>query len=125
MWTTDCLGNSGLETNGGGGIAQTGLLLLLHRLKGRWLSGCGRAGVPAGTARVMGLGGDWEIRQLNDGRFISDLCGDGGTTIGTITPLTAVGRWYHFAATFDSSNETYAIDVDGKLETSEIKTRSL
>ena len=66
----------------------------------------------------MGLGGDWEIRQINDGRVISDLCGDGGTTIGTMTPLTGIGRWYHFAATFDSSNDTYAIYVDGKLETS-------
>jgi hypothetical protein len=66
----------------------------------------------------MGLGGDWEIRQINDGRVISDLCGDGATTIGTTTPLTEIGRWYHFAATFDSSNEAYAIYVDGKLESS-------
>ena len=32
------------------------------------------------------------------------------------TPLNEVGRWYHVAATFNSSDDTYAIYVDGKLE---------
>jgi hypothetical protein len=75
-------------------------------------------GAPVGTARILGLGGDWELRQISDGRVISDLCGDGGTTIGTVTALSEVGRWYHFAATFDSSTDSYAIYVDGKLELS-------
>ena len=66
----------------------------------------------------MGLGGDWEIRQQVDGTVVTDLCGDGATTICTVTPLTEVGRWYHLAFTFDSSNDTYAIYVDGQLERS-------
>src|SRR4029079_10571094 len=32
--------------------------------------------------------------------------------------LTEVGRWYHVAFTFDSTNNTYAIYVDGQLERS-------
>ena len=69
-------------------------------------------------ARLIGLGGDWEVRQQVDGTIVTDLCGDGATTICTVTPLTEVGRWYHLAFTFDSSNDTYAIYVDGKLERS-------
>ena len=64
------------------------------------------------------MGGDWEIRQQVDGTVVTDLCGDGATTICTVTPLTEVGRWYHVAFTFDSSNDTYAIYVDGQLEAS-------
>ena len=73
-------------------------------------------GAPSGVARIIGLGGDWEIRQQVDGTVVTDLCGDGATTICTVTPLTEVGRWYHVAFTFDSSNDTYAIYVDGQLE---------
>ena len=116
-WTADCLGNGGLQTNGSGGVAQTASIFTppAQGTVAFWMRS---TGAPAGTARIMGLGGDWEIRQINDGRVISDLCGDGGTTIGSITPLTGVGQWYHFAATFDAANDTYAIYVDGKLETS-------
>jgi hypothetical protein len=64
----------------------------------------------------MGLGGDWEIRQQTDGTVVTDLCGDGSNNICTTTPLTQVGRWYHDAFTFDSSNDTYSIYVDGILE---------
>ena len=116
-WTTDCGGNYALLTNGTGGIAQTASVFSPPDVGtvAFWMRS---SGVPAITTRIMGLGGDWEVRQNNDGRVISDLCGDGATTIGTTTALTEVGRWYHFAATFDSSNETYAIYVDGLLENS-------
>jgi hypothetical protein len=76
------------------------------------------SGAPVATKLIMGLGGDWEVRQNADGRVISDLCGDGGTAIGTTTALSEVNRWYHFAATFDSANDSYAIYVDGQLELS-------
>jgi hypothetical protein len=117
-WTSDCAGNNNaLLTNGTGGIAQTASMVTPPDAGtvAFWMRS---TGTPTGTARIMGLGGDWEIRQINDGRVISDLCGDGATTVGTVTPLTEVGRWYHFAATFDSDNDTYAIYVDGKLELS-------
>jgi hypothetical protein len=116
-WTTTCAGDTAMSTNGTGGIAQTngpftppdaGTVAFWMR----------SSGAPATTARIFGLGGDWEVRQLTDGRVIVDLCGDGSTTIGTVTPLSVVNRWYHFVATFDSANDTYAIYVDGQLELS-------
>lgn len=117
-WTTDCAGNNNaLLTNGAGGIAQTASAFTPpdEGTVAFWLRS---TGAPAGTARILGLGGDWEIRQGTDGRLISDLCGDGSTTIGTTTALTEVGHWYHVAINFDSADDTYAIYVDGQLEKS-------
>lgn len=119
-WTSDCAGNNNaLLTNGAGAIAQTtapfdppdvGTVAFWMR----------STGTPASVARILGATADWEIRQNPDGRVISDLSGDGATTIGTVTPLTEVGRWYHFAATFDASDKSYAIYVDGQQQLSGI-----
>jgi hypothetical protein len=116
-WTTDCVGNYALLTDGAGGIAQTASVVRPpdDGTVAFWMRS---TGAPAATTRILGLGGDWEVRQNSDGRVISDLCGDGSTIIGTTTPLTDIGRWYHFAATFDSSNDTYALYVDGQLQLS-------
>ena len=117
-WTSDCAGNNNaLLTNGIGGIAQTSVALDPPSVGtvAFWMRSTGR---PAATTRIMGLGGDWEVRQNPDGRVISDLSGDGDTTIGTVTPLAEVGRWYHFAATFDTATKAYVIYVDGKAELS-------
>lgn len=117
-WTSDCAGNNNaLLTNGAGGIAQT-LGPFTPPDVGTVAFWMRSTGAPAGVARIMGVGGDWEIRQQPDGTVVSDLCGDGATTISTLSPLIEVGRWYHFAATFDSSNDSYAIYVDGQLERS-------
>jgi hypothetical protein len=116
-WTSDCTGNNNaLLTNGtSSGTAATNAPFNPPDVGtvAFWLRS---TGAPAGVARIMGLGGDWEIRQQVDGTVVTDLCGDGATTICTTTPLTEVGRWYHVAFTFDSSNDTYAIYVDGQLE---------
>jgi hypothetical protein len=117
-WTSDCAGNNNaLLTNGTGGIAATNAAFTPPDAGtvAFWMRS---TGAPAGTARIMGLGGDWELRQQTDGTVITDLCGDGGSTICTVTPLTTVGRWYHVAFTFDSANDSYAIYVDGVLERS-------
>src|SRR6185503_36394 len=117
-WTSDCAGNNNaLLTNGTGGIAATNAPFSPPDAGtvAFWMRS---TGAPAGTARIMGLGGDWEVRQQTDGTVVTDLCGDGSTNICTVTPLTVVGRWYHVAFTFDSSNDTYAIYVDGILEKS-------
>src|SRR5262249_16610092 len=115
-WTSDCTGNNNaLLTNGTGGIAATNAAFNPPDVGtvAFWMRS---SGAPAGTARIMGLGGDWEIRQQPDGSVVTDLCGDGATTICTQTKLTEVNRWYHVAFTYDSSNDTYAIYVDGQLE---------
>ena len=116
-WTSDCAGNNNaLLTNGTGGIAQT-VAAFDPPSVGTVAFWMRSTGAPASTARIMGLGGDWEIRQNADGRVISDLSGDGGTTIGTVTPLTEAGRWYHFAATYDTATKAYVVYVDGKAGT--------
>jgi hypothetical protein len=117
-WTSDCTGNNNaLLTNGTGGIAQT-VAPFDPPSTGTVAFWMRSTGTPAATARIMGLGDNWEIRQDNDGLVVSDLGGDGSTNIGTVTPLTTVGTWYHFAATFDSTNNSYAIYVNGQLESS-------
>jgi hypothetical protein len=114
-WTSDCSGgNNALLTNGTGGIAQTNAAFIPPDVGtvAFWMRS---TGAPPGTRRILGCGADWEVRQNSDGTVISDLCGDGSTWLGSVIPLTEVGRWYHWAATFDSSNEAYAIYVDGQL----------
>jgi hypothetical protein len=118
-WTSDCAGNNNaLLTNGAAsGTASTTAAFNPPDVGtvAFWLRS---TGAPGGVARIIGLGGDWELRQQVNGTVVTDLCGDGGSTICTVTPLTEVGRWYHVAFTFDSSNNTYAIYVDGQLEAS-------
>lgn len=117
-WTSDCTGNNNaLLTNGTGGIAQTTAPFSPPDIGtvAFWLRS---TGAPASTARIMGLGDNFEIRQQTDGTVAADLCGDGSTTICTVTPITGVGTWYHLAFTFDSSTDTYSIYVNGQLERS-------
>jgi hypothetical protein len=124
-WTSDCAGNNNaLLTDGAGGIAQTSVPFdpPSTGTVAFWMRS---TGTPAATARIMGLGDNWEIRQDNDGLVVSDLGGDGSTNIGTITPLTTAGTWYHFAATFDSTNNAYAIYVNGQLEKSGVNSVTL
>lgn len=117
-WTSDCTGNNNaLLTNGTGGIAATNSAFdpPATGTVAFWMRS---TGTPAATARIMGLGDNWEIRQDNDGLVVSDLGGDGSTNIGTVTPLTTVGTWYHVAIEYDSTNNSYAIYVNGQLERS-------
>lgn len=116
-WTTDCAGNnSALLTDGAGGIAQTGTFTPPDvGTVAFWMRS---SGTPSDTARIFGLGGDWEARQMTDGTLVFDLCGEGGGYFETTEPLDEVGQWYHVAATFDSSDDTYAIYIDGQLHKS-------
>ncbi len=123
-WTSDCTGNNNaLLTNGTGGIAATAVPFdpPSTGTVAFWMRS---TGTPSATARILGCGGDWEIRQDADGLVVSDLSGDGSTNIGTVTPLTQVGRWYHFVATFDTATKAYAIYVDGQLERSGVNPAS-
>lgn len=116
-WTTSCAGDKALATNGVGGIAQTASAFTPpdDGTVAFWMQSNGS---PASTAQIFGAGGDWEVRQLTDGTLAFDLCGDASTDAVTTIFLDEVGRWYHIAATFDSSDDTYAIYVDGQLEKS-------
>jgi hypothetical protein len=66
--------------------------------------------------RIFGVGGDWEVRQQPDGTLAFDICGEGGTTFVTTRPLNEAGRWYHVAATFNSTDNTFAVYIDGALD---------
>jgi len=117
-WTTDCAGNNNaLLTNGTGGIAQTAATFTPPDVGtvAFWMRS---NGTPPVRQRVLGLGGDWEIRHEADGTLAFDLCGEGGTDFITTTPLNQANRWYHVAATFDAANNAYAVYVDGLLQKS-------
>lgn len=119
-WTTDCAGDNALVTNGAGGIARTNAAVTppSEGTVAFWM----QPAASTALRRVCGIGGDWEIRQLPDGRLIFDLCGDGATIVGTIDPLDEAGRWYHVAATFNSANDTYSVYVDGELNASGVNS---
>jgi Concanavalin A-like lectin/glucanases superfamily len=114
-WTTDCVGNhNALLTNGAGGYARTnanfdppdvGTVAFWMRSNGN----------PPALGRIFGVGGDWEARQMPNGVVVFDLCGEGGGNLETTLPLNVAGRWYHLAATFDSTDDSYAIYIDGQL----------
>jgi len=121
-WTTDCGANSNaLVTTGTGGIAQTASTFNPPDV-GTVTFWMRSAGAPAATARIFGLGGDWEVRQSTDGTLAFDLCGDATPNVISTIPLDEVGRWYHVAATFDSDTDAYAIYIDGQLNKSGINT---
>lgn len=123
-WITDCEGTSALLTNGAGGIAQTNSPFTPPDAGtvAFWMQS---SGAPAGTARIFGLGGDWEARQSSDGTVAFDLCGDATPDVITTVPLDVVDRWYHVATTFDSSDDSYAIYIDGVLDKSGTNSNSM
>ena len=76
------------------------------------------SGSPSQTARLFGVGDNWEARQNTDGTLSFDICGDATPDVVTTTPLNEVGRWYHVVETFKASDESYAIYIDGQLNKS-------
>lgn len=121
-WETNCAGNNALTTNGTGGIAQTNAAFTPASVGtiAFWMRG---AGDPGRTVRIMGLGGDWEIRQITGGSISFDLGGSpyvGNELFSTLDPVCTTGRWYHIAAVFDDTDNSYSVYIDGKLRTSGI-----
>ena len=121
-WETTCGGTNALKTNGTGGIAQTNAPFTPPSVGtvAFWMRG---AGDPGTTARIMGLGGDWEIRQIAGGSVSFDLGGSpyaGNELFSTLDPVCTNGRWYHIAAVFDDTDNSYSVYIDGKLRTSGI-----
>jgi hypothetical protein len=124
-WTSDCVGNNNaLLTNGTGGIAQTAASVNPPSVGtvAFWMRS---NGAPPVRQRILGLGGDWEIRHEADGTLAFDLCADAGTDFITTTPLNQVNRWYHVAATFDSTTKAYAVYVDGLLQKAGTHTNTM
>lgn len=121
-WTTDCVGNIGLEFDGLGDTAATsssfdppeeGTVALWFR----------SAGPPAARQRPWGVGSDYEMWQDPDGLVSCDVSTDGFQG-GFITdePLHREDRWYHLIAQYDSKDDSYAIYINGELHKSGIST---
>ncbi len=121
-WETDCAGNSALQTNGYGGIAQTNAPFAppSEGTVAFWMRG---AGTPTTTRRLMGVSGDWEIRQIAGGSISFDLGASpytGNEPFSTLDPVDTSGKWYHIAAVFNDVDNSYSVYIDGQLRTSGI-----
>ena len=119
-WETTCAGINALTTDGIAAVAQTNAPFTPPSVGTItfWMRG---AGDPGRTARIMGLGGDWEIRQVAGGSISFDIGGSpyvGNELFSTIDPVCTNGRWYHIAAVFDDTDNSYSVYIDGKLRTS-------
>ena len=76
-------------------------------------------GTPSTLSRILGLGDGWEIRHETTGRLHFDLNITGTNDIFiTNSTIDASGVWYHIAAVFSSTNDTYEVYVNGILDKS-------
>ncbi|MCA9240645.1 MAG: LamG domain-containing protein [Planctomycetales bacterium] len=70
---------------------------------------------PAGSQRLLGSGGDWEVRVDASGVLYADLSGDGvGGGFQTPSGSASAGRWRHFAAVYNSDDDTFTLYLDGE-----------
>ncbi|REJ97104.1 MAG: hypothetical protein DWQ35_02475 [Planctomycetota bacterium] len=83
-------------------------------------------GAPSARERILGLGGDWEIRHEPNGELTFDINGEGGSDVGAFfhsnTKVTSSSRWYHVAAVFDDVTDTFEVYIDGVLDNSGTNT---
>jgi hypothetical protein len=121
-WITDCAGNYAMQTSGTGGIAQTASAFTPPSVGtvAFWMQSPG----PVATrGRICGISENWEIRQEPNGKIGFDLGASpfvGNEPFSTTTALNAAGRWYHVAAVFSDVDNSFAVYVDGELQTSGI-----
>lgn len=74
---------------------------------------------PTSSQRLIGLGGDWEVRADSAGTIFADLGAD-AVAAGFQTPAgAAVGsQWRHLIACFDADNDDFELYLDGALTAS-------
>ncbi|MDC0936130.1 LamG domain-containing protein [Pirellulales bacterium] len=113
-WTSDCVGNTALQVDGAGGIAQTaadfdppdrGAVAFWMRA----------SGAPGSRSRIWGVQGDFETRQEPDGTLSFDLLGEGPPEFVAGQDLSTDGRWRHVVGVFDSDDDSFEVYVDGRL----------
>jgi len=123
-WTSDCNGVIGLEFDGTAGIAQTGSNFTPPSVGAVafWVRG---AGTPAARQRLFGIGPNWEVRMETTGTLGFDM---GASPFVGNEPFSTTGdneldredSWHHVVAFFDATDDSYAVYVDGVLDTSGI-----
>ncbi len=74
-----------------------------------------RAAASVGRERLIGVGDNWEMWQDPDGFIRCDIGGDGN--IGNFRSTTSmIGSWYHIAASFNMTADTYTLYINGVVE---------
>ena len=123
-WTTGTL-NGALKFDGGGDYATTdnnftpppvGTVSFWMKVPGS----------PASHGRILGLDDAWEIRHVTAGTsdgipygLVFDLGVTGvNTEFVTTVTVDTPDQWYFVAATYDTSNDSYAVYLDGVLHKS-------
>lgn len=121
-WTSDCSGNTALEFNGTGDTSATGSNFTPPSTGAVafWMRG---AGTPTARARVMGINGNWEIRQETTGKLSFDLGAspfEGNEPFATTSVVSEDDHWFHVVAQFNATDDSYEVYVDGELQSSGI-----
>ncbi|QDS99343.1 hypothetical protein HG15A2_26660 [Adhaeretor mobilis] len=118
-WTNSCEGGNAIAFDGVGGIAATSTDFSPPDIGtvSFWLRG---SGTPDARGRVMGINGDWEIRQETTGKLSFDLGASpfvGNEPFAT-EEVDEPDRWRHIIAMYDTADNTYEVYVNGELQTS-------
>ncbi|MEW4454450.1 LamG domain-containing protein [Bremerella sp. JC817] len=124
-WTTDCAGNVALAFNGSGAVATTTSSVTPPE-QGSIAFWFISEAPYASNQRLWGIGDNYEIRQAADGVVYCDVSGngiDGG--FFTTEPLDETMKAYHFVASYDNADDTYAIYIDGELHKSGVSSVDL
>lgn len=83
-------------------------------------------GSPSAHGRILGVSDSWEVRHVTDGStetvpygLVFDVCLTGGnTSFVTTTTVDQPNRWYFIAASYDTSDGSYEVYIDGELHKS-------
>ncbi|QDU74285.1 hypothetical protein Pan97_12920 [Bremerella volcania] len=122
-WSTDCAGNTILSFDGSGDNAQTNSNFA-PPAEGTIAFWFLSTDPTASHQRLWGVGGDYEMRQDTDGVVYCDITSDGAGGGFYSDPLMGA-KWYHFVAVYDTSDDSYAIYIDGQLHKSGISANNL
>ena len=121
-WTTDCVGRSALAFDGVDDTAVTGSNFDPPEMGAVafWFQSKGQV---ASRQRPWGVNADFESWIDTNGLMSMDVSTDGfqGGFI-TTERVDDEDRWYHVVALYDSSDESYAIYLNGELHKSGIST---
>ncbi len=116
-WTSDCVGNIGLEFDGLGDTAATASDFdpPATGTVSFWMRG---SGTPTARERLFGNGGNWEARQETTGIVVFDLGASssvGNQPFSTTDAVDFQDRWYHVVASYNDVDDSYEVYIDGTL----------
>lgn len=124
-WISDCAGNVALQFDGTDDMASTGANFD-PPAEGSVAFWFRSGGTPAARQRPWGLGNNFEVRQETDGLMSFDIgaTGDAGGFV-TTESIDDEDHWYHFVSSYDTSDDSYAIYINGELHKSGISSIDL